>query len=75
MYNTHMRVLLITLLLATQSGCAVYTVASTATWAVTGKTITDHGSSLASGGDCKITHPVQGQYYCEMPVVYNQSGI
>ena len=68
-----MRLLALIILTFAQTGCAVYTVASTATWLATDKTITDHGASLASQGDCKITNPINGLYYCEMPVTYNQS--
>ncbi len=58
----------------TLNGCAVYTVASVGSYAVTGKGIGDHAGSLASGGDCNlIKHTINGQYVCEMPVVYNRS--
>lgn len=57
-------------------GCAAYTVASIGTYAVTGKSIGDHAGSAAIGGDCNaIKHTVNGQYICEMPVVYNRNGI
>jgi hypothetical protein len=55
------------------NGCAAYTVASVGTWAATGKSLSDHGISAVSKGDCNVTHTVSGQYYCEMPVVYNRS--
>lgn len=57
------------------NGCAVYTVASVGAFATTGKSISDHGTSLVTRGDCNVTHPFKGQYYCEMPVVYNQNGL
>jgi len=57
----------------TLNGCAAYTVASVGTFAVTGKSLSDHGTSLVTRGDCNITHPFKSQYYCEMPVVYNQN--
>jgi hypothetical protein len=69
-----MRLLVIFLTLNALSGCAAYTVASIGTFAATGKSIGDHGASLASGGDCNgIKHLVNGKYYCEMPVVYNRN--
>ena len=58
----------------TLNGCAAYTVASVSSFAATGKSISDHGTSLVTRGDCNFTHPFKGQYYCEMPVVYNQNG-
>jgi hypothetical protein len=69
------RSVLIAILCLTQlSGCAVYTVASVGSYAVTGKGIGDHAGSLATGGDCNlIKHTVNGQYVCEMPVIYNRS--
>jgi len=56
------------------SGCAVYTVASVGTWAATGKSLSDHGTSAVARGDCDILHTVNKKYYCEMPVVYNRNG-
>lgn len=62
------------LAVASLNGCAVYTVASVGSYAVTGKGIGDHAGSLATGGNCNlIKHTVNGQYVCEMPVVYNRS--
>lgn len=58
----------------TLNGCAVYTVASVGSYAVTGKGIGDHAGSAVTGGDCNlIKHTVNGQYVCEMPVVYNRN--
>jgi hypothetical protein len=71
------RSVLIAILCLTQlSGCAVYTVASVGSYAVTGKGLGDHAGSSLSGGNCNvIKHLATGQYICEMPVVYNRSGI
>lgn len=69
-----MRLIVIIFTLNALSGCAAYTVASIGTYAATGKSIGDHGASLASGGDCNtVKHLWNGQYVCEMPVVYNRS--
>jgi hypothetical protein len=59
-----------------QCACAVYTVASVATYAVTDKSLTDHAVSQTSGHDCNITQPFQGKYYCEVrdiSVTYNRN--
>ena len=56
------------------NGCAAYSVASVGSYAVTGKSLSDHAGSVATGGDCNaLKHLVTGQYLCEMPVVYNRS--
>jgi len=56
------------------SGCAVYTVASAGTLAVTGKGLTDHAASRVTKGDCDVIRAVKDtRYWCEMPVVYNQN--
>ena len=55
-------------------GCAVYTAASVGSYAATGKSLGDHAGSAVSGGDCNtIKHLWNGQYICEMPVVYNRN--
>jgi hypothetical protein len=56
------------------NGCAVYTAASVGSYAVTGKGLTDHGTSAITQGDCNTTHFFKDKYYCEMPVVYNRNG-
>ncbi len=67
------------LLVATTSltGCAAYTVASTASYIATDKTLTDHGVTLiVPNGDCNATHLFKGQYYCELrdaSVTYNRN--
>lgn len=69
-------VLIAILAIAQLSGCAVYNVATVGSYVFTGKGIGDHASSAVSGGDCNlIKHTVNGQYICEMPVVYNRNGI
>ena len=56
------------------NGCAVYNVASIGSYATTGKSLGDHAGSAVTGGDCNtIKHLWNGQYVCEMPVVYNRS--
>jgi hypothetical protein len=58
-------------------GCA-YTVASTASLATTGKSITDHTlTALVPNSDCNIMNVAKGHYYCEIsdPTQhYNRSG-
>jgi hypothetical protein len=58
---------LIILTILTSPGCAVYTLASTATWAVTGKSVGDHTTSLATQNDCNSFKYVtrQQDYLCE----------
>lgn len=57
-------------------GCAVYTVASVGSYVATGKGVADHAGSAVTGGDCNlIVHTVNGEYVCEMPIVYNRSGL
>jgi hypothetical protein len=67
------------LLCLTQCSCAVYTVASTATWVATDKTITDHAvTSVVPNGDCRTSNLVTGKYYCEVRDIsrtYNRNGI
>jgi len=68
-----MRAILLLVILS-QTGCAAYTVASTATYIGTGKSLTDHGVSTITSADCNgIKHLTTGQYYCEVTPVYNQS--
>ena len=60
----------------TLNGCAVYTVAGLGSYAATGKSLSDHVGSVVTGGDCDLIMNVyNGKYVCEMPVVYNRSGI
>lgn len=68
------RIVIIVLALTLQ-GCAAYTVASIATIAATGKGPVDHATTQITQGECNIVQPFKGQYYCEMPVRYNRSGI
>ena len=59
---------------ATLQGCAAYTVVSIGSYAATGKSLGDHAGSKVTGGDCNlIKHTINGEYVCEMPVVYNRS--
>jgi hypothetical protein len=71
------RSVLIAFLTITQlSGCAAYSVASIGSYVVTGKGLGDHAGSKVTGGDCDlIMNTYNGKYVCEMPVVYNRSGI
>lgn len=50
------------------TGCAVaYTAASTTTFVITDKTLTDHAlTAITPRGDCNATHLLQGKYYCEI---------
>jgi hypothetical protein len=69
-----MRILLLICLLL--QGCAAYTVASVGSYATTGKGLGDHAGSAVTGGNCNVAkHLWNGQYICEMPVVYNRNGI
>lgn len=63
-----MRKLLITVILVSQlTGCAAYTVANTATYLATDKSITDHTTSKLVKADCDaVRMAVNGTYYCEV---------
>ena len=58
-------------------GCA-YTVVSTASLAVTGRSITDHTlTAVVPNSDCNVMNVAKGHYYCEIdnPAEhYNRSG-
>lgn len=70
-----MRLLVLSLCLILP-GCASYSVASIGTLITTGKSLGDHATSGIAGGDCDLIRAVREvSYYCEMPVVYNQSGL
>lgn len=57
-------ILLVTL---SQTGCAVYTTANTATFLATDKTITDHTLTAAiPNSDCNALNLIKGGYYCEI---------
>jgi enhancing lycopene biosynthesis protein 2 len=59
--------------LASLSGCGTYQAASIVTLVSTGKSISDHGASLATGANCNLLkHLWTGEYICEVPPVYNQ---
>ena len=59
---------------ASLSGCAAYNTASVASVVTTGKSIVDHGASLATGADCNIVkHMWTGKYICEQSPTYNQN--
>jgi hypothetical protein len=63
-------------LVLSQTGCAVLTVASTASYIATDKTLTDHAVSLAvPNSTCSTNHVFKGLYYCELTPVYNTSGL
>lgn len=60
--------------LASLSGCAAYNTASVTSIVTTGKSISDHGVSLATGADCNmLKHLWTGKYICEQSPVYNQN--
>jgi hypothetical protein len=71
----------ILLLAVNLSGCAaVYTGASTATLLTTGKSIPEHGASIATGSDCSTwNYLFNGKdYICEQRDIaktYNRHGI
>ena len=70
-----MKLALLAIVLTLQ-GCAAYTVASLGSYAVSGKGIGDHAAGAVTGGDCNVVkHAWTGEYTCEMPVVYNRSGL
>ena len=70
------RRILSTILLATQlTACGTYTAASTGLWVATGRSGTDWLATGISRGDCRTTHVIENKYFCEMPVVYNSSGL
>ena len=57
---------------ASLSGCAAYNTVSVASVVTTGKSIVDHGASLATGADCNIVkHMWTGKYICEQSPTYN----
>ena len=61
---------------ASFSGCAVYNTASVASVVTTGKSIVDHGASLATGADCNtVKHLWTGKYICEQSPTYNQHAL
>lgn len=61
------------LALASLNGCATYNTVSVGSLITTGKSIGDHGTSLATGADCNLLkHLWTGKYVCEKPTIYNQ---
>jgi len=58
---------LIVLTVLASPGCAIYTVATATTTLTTGKSLADHGATLATSADCSSFKLVTGQqdYYCE----------
>ena len=53
-------------LVLSQTACAVYTGASIVSVTATGKTVTDHAASLATGADCDAWRAsIELTYYCE----------
>ena len=63
MYKT---LILLTYLVTTQSGCAVYTGMSAASTVSTGKSITEHTVSQLTGYDCGVRNWIRNQtYLCE----------
>lgn len=70
--------MLILLCILSTTGCAVYTATSAASWGTTGKSLTDHGTSLVTGADCNSAYMFKDRdYYCEVPrdpaTTYNRS--
>lgn len=61
---------------ASLAGCAAYNTVSVASIVTTGKSIVDHGASLATGADCNIVkHTWTGKYICEQSPTYNQHAL
>jgi hypothetical protein len=59
---------------ASLTGCAAYNTVSVASMVTTGKSIPDHGVSLATGADCNlIKHLWTGKYICEQSPIYNRN--
>ena len=71
-----LRLATVIMALASLSGCAAYNTASVASVVTTGKSIVDHGASLATGADCNIVkHMWAGKYICEQTPKYNQHAL
>ena len=71
-----LRLAIVSMALASLSGCAAYNTASVASIVTTGKSIVDHGASLATGADCNIVkHLWTGKYVCEQSPIYNQHAL
>lgn len=59
--------------LASLTGCGTYSAVNVGSFVATGKGLTDHGASFATGADCNLLkHIWTGKYVCEKPTVYNQ---
>lgn len=71
-----LRLAIVVVTLASVSGCAAYNTASVASIVTTGKSIVDHGASLATGADCNVVkHVWTGKYVCEKSPTYNQHAL
>jgi hypothetical protein len=71
-----LKLAIVGLTLASLSGCATYNTVSVASVVTTGKSIVDHGASLATGADCNIVkHIWHGKYICEQSPTYNQHAL
>ena len=69
-----LRLATVSVALASLSGCAAYNTVSVASVVTTGKSIVDHGASLATGADCNlIKHLWTGKYICEQSPTYNRN--
>ena len=66
-------------LVLAQSGCAVYTVASSTTLVTTQKSISDHVlTRVVPNSDCNALNLLDSKYYCEVRDIgttYNRNGI
>lgn len=59
--------------MASLTGCATYNTVSLGSLITTGKSLTDHGASIATGADCNLLkHLWTSKYVCEKPTIYNQ---
>ena len=61
------------------TGCGTYTVSSTAAYALTGKSVTDHMTSQLTLSDCDAVRMIKNvSYYCEQndpSKTYNRNGL
>ena len=62
------RILIMAYLVTTQTGCAVYVIASGISTVTTGKSASEHVISVATGADCGVKNWIDHKHYwCEQP--------
>jgi hypothetical protein len=73
------KLIILTALGLSQTGCAVYTVTSGVAYLTTSKSATDHATSKLTTGDCDAVRMITRlTYYCEVndpSVIYNRNGL